>query len=189
MVATDSRTYNAVETFLTWVGLELYEVGALERASERMLLRRYDRDGLLKAVDWMRAMNSQGRDLYIRPALPDGLVLVDDLTPTNLHRLLADDPTCRVVVETSPSNFQAWVWHLDYQPRMHTLNAFAADLARRYGADTNAANWRQFGRLPGFTNRKPSYRRDDGLYPYVLLHDGYAVARTQQFLHKTPMGP
>ena len=32
-----------------------------------------------------------------------------------------------------------------------------------------SADWRRFGRLPGFTNCKPKYRKDNGLYPYVLL--------------------
>ncbi|WP_245632607.1 DNA-primase RepB domain-containing protein [Edaphobacter aggregans] len=33
-----------------------------------------------------------------------------------------------------------------------------------------AADWRRFGRLPGFTNSKPKYRKPDGLFPFVRLH-------------------
>jgi hypothetical protein len=29
---------------------------------------------------------------------------------------------------------------------------------------------RRFGRLPGFTNCKPKYRKPDGLFPFVRLH-------------------
>ncbi len=39
----------------------------------------------------------------------------------------------------------------------------------------SAADWRRFGRLPGFTNCKPKYRRDNGLYPYVLLRSATGV--------------
>jgi len=39
----------------------------------------------------------------------------------------------------------------------------------RYGADPSAADWRRFGRLPGFTNCKPKYRKPDGLFPFVRL--------------------
>jgi hypothetical protein len=42
-------------------------------------------------------------------------------------------------------------------------------LAQRYQADPSAADWRRFGRLPGFTNCKPKYLQSNGLYPYVLL--------------------
>jgi hypothetical protein len=51
----------------------------------------------------------------------------------------------------------------------------AQTLARRYGADPNAADWRRFGRLPGFTNCKPKYRRENGFFPYVLLRSNSGV--------------
>ena len=51
------------------------------------------------------------------------------------------------------------------------LGTFAAQtLAKRYNADPSAADWRRFGRLPGFTNCKPKYRKPDGLFPFVRLH-------------------
>ena len=40
------------------------------------------------------------------------------------------------------------------------------------GSALAAANWRQFGRLAGFTNKKPQYRQPSGRYPFVLLHRG-----------------
>jgi hypothetical protein len=46
----------------------------------------------------------------------------------------------------------------------------AQTLAERYDADPSAADWRRFGRLPGFTNCKPKYRKPDGLFPFVRLH-------------------
>jgi hypothetical protein len=46
------------------------------------------------------------------------------------------------------------------------------DLSRQVGEykrlqDPSAADWRRFGRLPGFTNCKPKYRKEDGLFPFV----------------------
>jgi maltose alpha-D-glucosyltransferase/alpha-amylase len=40
--------------------------------------------------------------------------------------------------------------------------------------DPSAADWRRFGRLPGFTNCKPKYRKPDGHFPFVRLksHSG-----------------
>ncbi|PYT22260.1 MAG: hypothetical protein DMG58_30520 [Acidobacteria bacterium] len=54
-----------------------------------------------------------------------------------------------LVVETSPSNFQAWLKHpepLDKQ----LSTAAARTLAERFGGDVGAADWRHFGRLSGF---------------------------------------
>jgi hypothetical protein len=51
------------------------------------------------------------------------------------------------------------------------LGTFTAQtLAEQYDADPSAADWRRFGRLPGFTNCKPKYRKPDGLFPFVRLH-------------------
>jgi RepB DNA-primase from phage plasmid len=56
-------------------------------------------------------------------------------------------------------------------------------LARRYDADLSAAGWRRFGRLPGFTNCKPKYRKPDGLFPFVRLvsHTGLRYPMAEVF--------
>jgi hypothetical protein len=78
------------------------------------------------------------------------------------------------VIETSHGNFQAWLKHREIYPA--ALSTFVAQtLARRYGADPSAADWRRFGRLPGFTNPKPKYRQVNGLFPYVLLRSSSGV--------------
>jgi hypothetical protein len=60
------------------------------------------------------------------------------------------------------------------------LSTFIAQtLAKRYSADPSAADWRRFGRLPGFTNCKPKYRKSNGLYPYVLLRSATGVQYRQ----------
>ena len=82
---------------------------------------------------------------------------------TTLHadsvaRLAGDGLEPCAVVETSLGNFQAWLKHDDVYPA--PLSTFIAQtLAKRYGADPSAADWRRFGRLPGFTNCKPKYRK------------------------------
>jgi RepB DNA-primase from phage plasmid len=59
----------------------------------------------------------------------------------------------------------------------------AQTLARRYDADLSAAGWRRFGRLPGFTNCKPKYRKPDGLFPFVQLisHTGLQYPMAEAF--------
>ena len=48
--------------------------------------------------------------------------------------------------------------------------AAARALAEKFGGDRGAADWRHFGRLAGFTNRKAKYLdASTGLYPFVRL--------------------
>jgi len=86
-------------------------------------------------------------------------------------------------VETSPGNFQAWLNHGEVLPK--ELSTFAArHLARRFLGDPASADWRHYGRLAGFTNRKERYRRENGLFPFVLLHEasGLPYRRAPEFL-------
>ena len=46
----------------------------------------------------------------------------------------------------------------------------ARALAEEFGGDKGAADWRHFGRMAGFTNRKLKYQSADGLFPFVRLH-------------------
>src|SRR5206468_8273642 len=49
--------------------------------------------------------------------------------------------------------------------------AVAKSLAEKFHGDLGSADWRHFGRLAGFTNRKEKYRQPDGDFPYVLLRE------------------
>ena len=89
------------------------------------------------------------------------------------------------MVETSTGNFQAWLKHACVFPRL--LGTFAAQtLASQYGADRSAADWRRFGRLPGFTNCKPKYLKPDGLFPFVRLmsHTGEQYPLAEAFVQE-----
>jgi hypothetical protein len=100
--------------------------------------------------------------------------LIDDLTPDAVRVMKQDGFTPSLVVETSPQNLQAWVNHGQVLPRnLSTLAARA--LAQRFGGDPGAADWRHFGRLSGFTNRKPKHQGPDGLFPFVHLIDARGV--------------
>ena len=59
----------------------------------------------------------------------------------------------------------------------------AKTLAAEFGADTGAADWRRFGRAPGFTNRKPQHRNAQGTYPFTRLvsHAGQPFAAAKSF--------
>jgi hypothetical protein len=73
-----------------------------------------------------------------------------------------------VVVETSPGNFQAWLNHGEVLPKELSTRV-ARVLSEKFHGDPSSADWRHFGRLAGFTNRKSRYKGDDGLFPFVKL--------------------
>jgi RepB DNA-primase from phage plasmid len=108
----------------------------------------------------------------VLPRRSSGLSGTPNSSQTLRHiaiKATADGFTPCAVVETSAGNFQAWLKHSRIFPKL--LGTFAAQtLAERYDADPSAADWRRFGRLPGFTNCKPKYRKPDGLFPFVRLH-------------------
>ncbi len=89
-----------------------------------------------------------------------------------------------VVIETSPGNFQVWVKHPE-QLSKELGTAAARKLAERFGGDLGAADWRHFGRLGGYTNRKERHRDPDtGLHPFVKVieADGAVYPEAGHFL-------
>jgi hypothetical protein len=117
---------------------------------------------LLRMLPYLKYRNANGSHIYIRPTGESPYTLLDDLTPAALARLHAEGYAPAAVVETSPGSSQAWLRHS--QPLTKELGTFAAKtLAEQFGADRSAADWRRFGRTPGFTNRKNQHRNAKGL--------------------------
>jgi hypothetical protein len=159
----------------------LYDIGVL---SDRGMLPGLDgipASTVIERLALLQYRNARGSHIYVRPSGEHRYTVLDDLDETSLARLTRDGFAPCAVVETSTSNFQAWLKHPVVFPKL--MGTFAAqNLAARYDADPSAADWRRFGRLPGFTNCKPKYRRPDGLFPFVRLlsHTGqqYPMAET-----------
>jgi hypothetical protein len=172
------RTTRAVATQLAAMGCTRFEVGILDAAPGKMLIRIWTAAEIEHGMPWLRRENALGHDVYVRPAGSVGLILVDDLDPTASLHLHSDGLGPAVVLETSPRNCQAWV-RVSQQPIAPEQATMAARiLAERYGGDPASADWRHFGRLAGFTNRKPKHRQEGGMQPFVLLRE--ATGRTAQ---------
>ena len=163
------KTESAVRNMLTAIEAPLYDVGVL---SDRGMLPGLDgipAAAVLDRLALLKYRNAHGSHIYIRPSGEHRFTTLDDLSEASLARLSADGFTPCAVVETSAANFQAWLKHPRVFPKL--LSTFAAQtLAARYDADPSAADWRRFGRLPGFTNSKLKYRKPTGLFPFVRLH-------------------
>lgn len=132
----------------------------------------------------MAEASKPGRsDIYVRPKGEHNLSLVDDLNAASIQQMKTAGFVPAVVVQTSPGNFQAWLKHP--APLSKELStAVARELATNFGGDRGAADWRHFGRLAGFTNRKEKYVGLNGQYPFVLLteHTGKTYESGEQFV-------
>ena len=162
------RTQIAVERMLAALDAPAYDLGVLSARGMLPGLANLAASSVMARIPLLKAHNARSAHIYIRPAGEHRYTVLDDLSFESVTRLSADGYEPCAVVEASSGNFQAWLKHTEVYPAaLSTL--VAQTLARRYGADPNAADWRRFGRLPGFTNPKPKYKRENGLFPYVLL--------------------
>ena len=155
------RTTQAVQQQIAAMGAQVFEVGlfkpsAADEGRAVMIPRTWDSATLIRSIPWLRMQNADGRNIYVRPKGEHDLSLVDDLTADAVRRMKMTGFTPAAVVETSPGNFQAWLKHPRQLPRELSTMA-ARKLAEEFGGDRGAADWRHFGRLAGFTNRKAKY--------------------------------
>jgi hypothetical protein len=166
------RTADAIRRQIVAMGSEVFEIGLFKPdASESepvMLPRVWDQNALVRSIGWLRHQNRDGRNIYVRPKGEHNLSLIDDLTLDAVAALTPSGFAPALVVETSPGNYQAWLKHSE-QLSKEEGTAAARALAERFGGDQGAADWRHFGRLAGFTNRKQKYRGSAGLYPFVKV--------------------
>ena len=176
------RAEITVRNLLTAVEAPLYDIGVL---SDRGMLPGLDSipaAAVLDRLSLLKYRNASGSHIYVRPSGEHRFTVLDDLNETTLARLSADGFNPCAVVETSAGNFQAWLKHPAVFPKL--IGTFAAQtLGSRYDADPSAADWRRFGRLAGFTNCKPKYRKPDGLFPFVRLksHSGEQYSMAEAF--------
>lgn len=119
---------------------------------------------------YLKAENAKGRHILLQPAPENDAYyfLADDIPPVLLrqHHQYPDGSwrAGRMVIETSPSNFQVWI----HSARALTLREKRYWL-RRLHSDPGADPHNRWGRHPGFFNRKDNHRSTSGLYPLSKL--------------------
>lgn len=173
------RTAQAIARQLKAMGCDRYDIGIRDAASGKMMNREWSAAEVLQNTPWLKRMNAQGNDVYIRPAEQErhGLVLVDDLSEFDLDDMKAEGREPALIVETSPKNYQAWVKVAQDAPAGHR-GVIARKLAREYDADPASADSRHYGRLAGFTNRKDKHTTRTGYQPWVLLRESKGKTAT-----------
>ncbi len=122
-------------------------------------------------MPYLKAQNVSGRHIVIRPTedMEPYYMLIDDLDWETIkkHHQNPDGSwkPGRMVVETSPGNFQVWI----HSNRSMTLDEKRFWLFSHLKSDPGADPNKRWGRCPGFTNRKEKYRDNKGNYPWSRL--------------------
>ena len=127
---------------------------------------------MLTSLPWLKRQNARGANIYIRPdpkKVPDhDLILVDDLDEDKLDNMRAAGHDPALVVETSPSNYHAWIKLPEPQPP-EIRREISRRLTMEHGGDQNSIGAVRYGRLAGLTNRKPVHENSAGYGPWVLV--------------------
>ena len=175
------RTEATIRKLLAALPARGYDLGILSDGG-MYRLEAVPASRLLRMLRYLKYRNANGAHIFLRPTGESAYTLLDDLSRTTLGRLAAEGYAPAAVVETSPGSFQGWLRH--EQPLSKELGTIAAKtLAEQFSADRSAADWRRFGRAPGFTNRKPQHRNELGVYPFARLrsHSGQPFAEASEF--------
>ena len=166
------RTTQVVQRQLQAFGVDRVDLGIRDGRQGKMMHRLWTPEDVLQNVAWLKRMNAQGNDIYVRPAGDHhGLVLVDDLAPEAVDRLKGQGFHPAVVTETSPANLQAWLklWPDPIEARIRSV--VGHEMAQAFGGDPNSADAQHYGRLAGFTNQKPQRTLENGRHPFVVLRE------------------
>jgi hypothetical protein len=178
-------TRSQVRRQLAAMGSDYFEVGILRPGGRMLLCEAWTVSQIEEAIRRLRRENAHGAHIFVRPHGAHALSLVDDLSVHAIARMTKAGFEPALVVETSPRNFQVWLNHGQTLNRdMSTLAA--KELAKRFGGDLSSADWRHFGRLAGFTNRKPERLLQNGRAPFVRLFEceGRIYDAAPEFLEK-----
>ncbi len=119
-------------------------------------------------IPYLKAENAKGRHILMQPRDPSTYLMADDLSDSLLcaHHKHPDGSfkPGRLVVETSPLNFQVWI-HCQHPVTLDQKRFLLHKLKSDPGADPN----NRFGRCPGFRNRKEKYQTLQGFFPLAKL--------------------
>jgi hypothetical protein len=139
-------------------------------------------------IGYLKAENANGRHILMQPGDESRYLLADDLCRERIcrqHR--RTDGTWkpgRMVVETSPQNYQVWIRcqrELSLAEKRYWL--------KRLGSDPGADPNNRWGRCPGFRNRKDKHRNESGQYPLARLVwiDWTSQAQVPPIIVETPV--
>lgn len=140
-----------------------WRLAVLDLTSGRWLV-----DPCSSNIAYLKATNAAGRHILIQPVNEAYYMLADDI---GCARLCHNHKSAngfwkkgRLVVETSPENYQVWIRSdrpLSIEEKKYWL--------QKMKSDPGASPLNRWGRMPGFRNRKEKHRTSKGHYPLAKL--------------------
>jgi hypothetical protein len=131
---------------------------------------RWTNEPNIRYIPYFKAENANGRHILIQPLkdIACFYMLIDDINWSIIlkHHIHPNGKwkSGRMVVETSPGNYQVWI---------HSENPLSTDdklyWLKKLCSDPGAHPDNRWGRCPGFRNRKAIYRNSHSLYPLSKL--------------------
>jgi hypothetical protein len=146
-----------------------YKIGIFNRSCNFMEIKNnQNMEKIFKLVQWLKFKNLKGHDIFIAPDndTKRALILVDDLKSPNIEDMYKRGVNPACVVETSPYNYQAWVSLGNFQMIDSHKKIVSSILAKEFHGDPGCVGANHFGRLSGFTNKKPIHQTAKGS-PFV----------------------
>lgn len=178
-----NHTEEAVRNQTRGMGCKIFEVG-IRHEEKGMINKEYSLAQLLHSISYLKHMNAQGNDIYIKPSQEESaLVLIDDLDPLYVEEMEETGIEPAVVIETSFKNFQCWIKLSDEPVEADIRKIIAKHLAQEFNGDPGSADAYHYGRLAGFTNRKLKHLTPSG-FPFVKCRQskGVIASRAEELL-------
>lgn len=176
----DDYTLKSVLRQLEFLNCASYDVGIYNRSTDVMEKRVFTSQMIIRSLGFLKHRNIHGHDIFIRPHGESGYVFVDDISRSDINNMDNDGCNLAICLESSPLNYQGWLRVSKNALSPNTASSICRYLARTYNGDPRSSDWMHYGRLAGFTNRKPQYINDAGHYPFVSIYD------TSNSIHNNP---
>ena len=140
---------------LAAAGINLFDLGVSRSGKfQQRGLGELTLTEVLGRLEWLRAENRAGTEIYFRPAgkFPWTVFVLDDLTPDQAEKLGKKYQAW--IVETSPGRLQSWI--LTNGKPLLTWQRYAVQrkIVDLGWGDPGAVSGDRFGRIPGFKNWK-----------------------------------
>ena len=131
----------------------------------------FTKEETLQRMGEIVRIQARDENIYFTPLSHDKHhILIDDMNEESLKKFWEDGYRPAIILRSSPGNFQCvlTIKKLGNEFDRDVGNRLAERLNREYG-DKKLSGCIHPHRAPGFENRKPKHRREDGQYPKVKL--------------------
>ena len=153
-----AKTIQSIERQFEAMGCLRYDAMVRDPKTGREIKTNGTADEIIKTAAWIKRMNANGYDVYIRPGPYPGhnIFLVAHLDATAVEKMMKNGHDPALVVETRPGTFQAWVKVEEHKKRLATSERkkMVSKVLNHSYAGSGITDEQGYGRLAGFINQE-----------------------------------